>query len=131
MGGSWTKEPGRPSGTNACGRTPSCRTRSSPVAQRSTSGNVREAGSRSSGAAGACADSASPDASAAEAAHTDARHQPSSRVTGAARPLVHRRDAAAERLHVLPDLFLLFTRVVVELAHARELEIRLQIAERR
>ena len=42
--------------------------------------------------------------------------------------LVQRRDAAPECLHVLPDLLMLGARLFVRLAHARQLQVRLEIA---
>src|SRR5258705_13340286 len=44
--------------------------------------------------------------------------------------LVKRRDAAAKRLHVLPDLVVLLARFLVHLAHARELQVRLKVPQR-
>ena len=44
--------------------------------------------------------------------------------------LVKSRDAAAERLHVLPDLLVFFAGFLVHVAHAGELQVGLQVAER-
>ena len=43
---------------------------------------------------------------------------------------VERRDPAAERLHVLPELLVLLTLLLVDLAHAGDLEVGLQVAQR-
>src|SRR5215470_14906157 len=43
---------------------------------------------------------------------------------------VQRGNPAPQRLDVLPDLVVLLARFLVHLAHARELQIRLQIAKR-
>ena len=44
--------------------------------------------------------------------------------------LVQRGDTAAQRLHVFPDLLVLGLRFLVRLAHARQLQIRLQVFQR-
>src|SRR5258705_10929671 len=44
--------------------------------------------------------------------------------------LIQRGDPAPQRLDVLPDLVVLLARFLVHLAHARELQVRLQVPQR-
>jgi hypothetical protein len=59
-----------------------------------------------------------------------ARHREVSRISEGRDESVQCRDTPPQRLDVLPDLLVLLARFLVHLAHARELQVRLQITKR-